>query len=47
MEWLTQNWLLVALAIGAIMLMRRGAMGCGHGSHGSQPPAVAADKDYR
>ncbi len=37
MEWLARNWILVAFAIGAFLLMRRGGMGCGHsggGHHG-------------
>jgi hypothetical protein len=33
MEWLTQNWIWLALGIGAVLMMRRGAHG-GHGGHG-------------
>jgi hypothetical protein len=39
MEWLSQNWILLALGIGMVMMMRRGsAGGCCGGGHG------AADK---
>ena len=31
MEWLTQNWIFVAAAVGIFLLMRRGGMGCGAG----------------
>lgn len=39
MEWLTQNWIWLALGIGAVLMMRRGAHGghggcCGGGGHG-------------
>lgn len=36
MEWLTQNWILVAFAVIAFLFMRRGGAGCGHsgGHHG-------------
>ena len=38
MEWLTQNWVWLALAAGMVLLMRRGGAGgcCGvsHGGHG-------------
>lgn len=34
MEWLTQNWILVAFAVGAVLLMRRSGMGCGHAGGG-------------
>lgn len=30
MEWLSQNWIWLALAIGVVFMMRRG----GHGGHG-------------
>jgi YHS domain-containing protein len=40
MNWLLQNWVWVALAIGAVWMFRRGGLaGCGmggHGSHGGQ-----------
>ena len=35
MEWITQNWLLIAFGIGIFMLMRRGGMGCGGHGGGS------------
>lgn len=41
MEWLTQNWIFVAAAVGIFLLMRRGGMGCGHaggGHHGGTSP---------
>lgn len=38
MEWLSQNWVLVVLAIGVVLHLRRGALGCcghaGGGHHG-------------
>lgn len=37
MEWLTQNWIFLAAAVGIFLLMRRGGMGCGRaggGHHG-------------
>jgi len=33
MEWLSQNWIWVALAIGALFMMSRGALGHGVGGH--------------
>ena len=36
MDWLTQNWLWIVFAIGAVWLFRRGGLaGCGMGGHGS------------
>lgn len=36
MDWLTQNWGWIVLALGAIWLFSRGGMaGCGMGGHGS------------
>lgn len=36
MNWLAQNWGWIALAIGAIWLLRRGGLaGCGMSGHGS------------
>ncbi|MEF8731575.1 MULTISPECIES: hypothetical protein [Candidatus Accumulibacter] len=35
MEWITQNWLLIAGGIGIFMLMRWGGMGCGGHSGGN------------
>ena len=35
MDWLTQNWVWIALAIGAVWLFSRGGLaGCGMGGHG-------------
>jgi YHS domain-containing protein len=34
MEWLRQNWVFILLVVGAILWMRRGGMGCGHGGGG-------------
>jgi hypothetical protein len=35
MNWLTQNWVWIALAIGAVWLFSRGGLaGCGMGGHG-------------
>ena len=39
MEWLTQNWIWLALGIGALLMFRRGGQGghggcCGGGGHG-------------
>ena len=53
MDWLSQNWIWIVVAIGFVLLMRRGGMGCsmGHGGHGGgqnepstdpQKPADAA-----
>ncbi len=47
MEWLAQNWIWVALGIGAVLMMGRGARGgggcCGgHGGH-DQGKADAPD----
>ena len=38
MNWLSQNWLWILLAIGVVFMMRRGGMGCGmgHAHHGPQ-----------
>lgn len=34
MEWLTQNWVWVLLAVGVLLMMSRGGMaGCGMGGH--------------
>jgi YHS domain-containing protein len=36
MDWLTQNWVWILSAIGAVWLLGRGGMaGCGMGGHGS------------
>lgn len=35
MEWLTQNWIWILLAVGVFFMMRRGGMGCGFGGHRS------------
>ncbi len=36
MDWLTQNWVWIALAIGGVWLFRRGGLaGCGMGGHGA------------
>ena len=36
MDWLTQNWVWILFAIGAVWLFSRGGMaGCGMGGHGS------------
>ncbi len=36
MNWLTQNWVWIVLAIGAVWLFSRGGLaGCGMGGHGS------------
>lgn len=34
MQWLAQNWMWIVFAIGILLLMRRGSMGCGMGGHG-------------
>ena len=36
MEWISQNWLWLALGIGIVVMMRRGGHGgcCGGGGHG-------------
>ena len=44
MEWLTQNWIWLALAIGMIFMMRRGgAGGCCGGHNVKEAPAKSAD----
>ena len=36
MDWLTQNWVWIVFAIGAVWLFSRGGLaGCGMGGHGS------------
>ena len=41
MEWLSQNWIWLAFAVGMVVMMRRGgAGGCcggGHGDHNKRP----------
>lgn len=34
MEWLTQNWMWILFAVGVLLLLRRGAMGCAHAGGG-------------
>lgn len=44
MEWLTQNWIWLALGLGAFIMMRRGGFGHyagGHGGHEEQPDRSA------
>ena len=38
MDWLSQNWIWIVVAIGFLLLMRRGGMGCGmgHTGHGDE-----------
>lgn len=55
MEWLSQNWIWLLLAIGFVFMLKRGGMGCGlghgsahhnghtHGQNGSEPPAIPRD----
>ncbi|MDC6177062.1 YHS domain-containing protein [Ralstonia solanacearum] len=51
MEWLTQNWYWIILALGVFFLMRRGGMGCGmggghrHGSHDAHGADNSAPSD--
>ena len=42
MDWLTQNWMWIALALLALFMVRRGGMGCGmgHGHVRSRAPAI-------
>ena len=35
-EWLSQNWIWIAFAVGFILLMRRGGIGCGMGHRHSR-----------
>ena len=35
MQWITQNWLWILLAVGFFFMMRRGGCGMGGGMHGS------------
>jgi YHS domain-containing protein len=52
MQWLSQNWIWIVLAIGVFLMMRRGGMGHGH-SHGSgehthrNPGSDAADRSAK
>jgi YHS domain-containing protein len=51
MQWLTQNWLWILLAVGFFFMMRRGGCGMGvgmkghesHGDHGSQMPHLTEE----
>jgi len=56
MEWLSQNWVWLALTIGIVFMMRRGGHGgcCGGSGHGggntsrepgAAPPARAVSRD--
>jgi YHS domain-containing protein len=53
MEWLGQNWVFILLVVGAILWMRRGGMGCGHGGghrhdgsgEGGHHPEAGPNKD--
>jgi hypothetical protein len=51
MEWLSQNWMWFALAIGAFILMSRGRMGCcgtrQTSAHGHNGPREAGSRDVR
>jgi len=47
MEWLSQNWIWLALGVGVILMMRHGGAGgcCGGGGHGAdhkRPDAEAS-----
>ena len=46
MEWLSQNWIWLAFAVGMVVMMRRGgAGGCcggGHGAHDKLPETEGA-----
>jgi YHS domain-containing protein len=33
MQWLSQNWFWIVIALGVFLMMRRGAAGCGMGGH--------------
>lgn len=33
MQWLSQNWIWIVFAIGIVLLMRRGGLGCGMKGH--------------
>jgi Cu+-exporting ATPase len=52
MEWLAQNWIWLALGIGAVFMFSRGALGghgghggcCGSGGHGGQKGAGPEDE---
>lgn len=46
MEWLTQNWILVAAAVGLFLLMRRGGMGCGHAGGGHHRGGTGHDSHH-
>ena len=35
MEWLSQNWIWLALGVGAVFMMTRGGGCCGGGGHGT------------
>jgi hypothetical protein len=46
MEWLSQNWIWLALGIGALFMMSRGARGGGCcGSHGGDDKVEAGKPD--
>lgn len=42
MEWLSQNWIWLALGIGAVFMMSRGGGCCG--GHGSRDPVKAGGR---
>ncbi|VCJ27955.1 YHS domain-containing protein [Burkholderia pseudomallei] len=37
MQWLSQNWFWIVLALGVFLLMRRGGMSCGMGGYRRGP----------
>ena len=41
MNWLSQNWILVVLGIGVLLLLLRRASSAGHGQHGVRDDAPA------
>jgi YHS domain-containing protein len=49
MDWLTQNWVWILLAVGAVWMFSRGGMaGCGmggHGGHAGHDGGAAPDGD--
>ena len=46
MEWLAQNWILLALGIGMVVMMRRGGHGgcCGGVGHGGGDKRPAGEE---
>ena len=48
MAWLSQNWIWIVVAIGFLVLMRRGGMACGmgqgHGDEQAKPTTTAPEK---